>query len=119
MPATDGSNELPAGQVWFGSDFDPQTFRIANLTTTVKPGANVAAVAHLTTSIGDGQAFWRLLFNDQPFQNGLLRLSGYGDFLGTTLSPIHQEGRYEYDVVDLYGNVLAAGDFVVGNQADR
>jgi hypothetical protein len=50
------------------------------------------------------------------FQNGLLRFSGTGDVLGTTISAIHQEGQYEYEIVDLGGNVLARGEFVVANQ---
>ena len=113
---TDASRLPETGQIWFGNGFDPRTFEITDRTTTVRPGATVAAVAHLTTSIGDGQANWRLHYNDQLFQNGLLRLSGTGDFLGTTISPIHQEGRYEYDVVDLRENVLAVGVFVVATE---
>jgi hypothetical protein len=111
----DASAVPAAGQVWFGKSFDPRTFEITDRNTTVKPGATVAAVAHLTTSIGDGEAFWRLLRNEQPFENGLLQLSGTGDVLGTMISP-HQEGRFEYDIVDLMGNVLAKGDYVVANQ---
>jgi hypothetical protein len=112
---TDASDVPATGQVWFGTAFDPRTFLITDRTTTVKPGTTLAAVAHLTTSIGDGQAFWQLLRNDQLFQNNLLRLSGTGDLLGTTIS-VHQEGRYEYDIVDLMANVLARGSFFVANQ---
>jgi hypothetical protein len=113
---TDASSVPEVGQVWFGNAFDPRTFHISDRTTTVKTGATVAAVAHLTISIGDGEAYWRSLRNEQLFQNGLLRFSGTGDVLGTTISPIHQEGRYEYEIVDLGGNVLARGEFVVANQ---
>ena len=103
----------PRGEIWFGTDFDPGTFDVAGRTTTGTPGTNLAAVAHLRRSIGDGQGFWRLNLNDQLFQNGLRRLRGYGDLLGTTVPSIDQVGRYEYAVEDLSGNVLALGSFVV------
>jgi hypothetical protein len=112
---TQTSDVPQRGQVWFGTAVDPESFLITNRATTFKSGASIAAVAHLTTSIGDGEADWRLLRNDQLFRNGLLRVSGTGDFFSATVPTIEDEGRYEYDIVDLGGTVIASGDFVVAN----
>lgn len=98
----------PAGQMWFGQSFDPQTFAIAGRTSSVGTQQPVALVAHLTRS-ADTQMTIRASHNGTFVQAAAVPVTGSGDVFGYVLGALVQPGDWRYDVVDVGGNVLATG----------
>ncbi len=103
-----------AGQIWFGSSFDTSTFAVAGTTTTATVGQSPVLVAHLTRSIGSGDANYRVYYDSTMITNQALPLSkGSGELYGSTLSPLLLAGTYKYEITDVGGNVLASGTLTV------
>ena len=109
-PAPQGDADTPpAGTIWFGSSFDPDTLVIAGRTTTVGTQAPFAMVAHLTRSIDGSQMSVRAYWNGSLITTQAANAKGSGDLWGWSLGSLVQAGEWRYEVIDVGGNVLASG----------
>ncbi len=107
-------NVPPVGQIWFGSTFDPNTFSMSGVVTTVSAGESVALVAQLPQSISAGDASMRVSLDGTVILNqALSNVKGSGELFGTTVGPFTIAGTYTYEIVDVGGNVLASGTLTV------
>ena len=100
----------PAGQVWFGTGFDPSTFALSGRSDHAPTGRTVAMVAHLAAPVSSGQANVRIELDGTTMADNALQLSGTaaGDVVGFTLAfPI--AGSYRVTVTDVGGAALATG----------
>lgn len=98
----------PAGQIWFGQSFDPQTFVLFDKRTTVGTQEPSALVAHLTKGVS-GSVNVRASHDGTFVTATSVPLSGSGEIVGLTLGAFVTPGQWTYDVVDVGGNVLASG----------
>ncbi len=112
-PAGPAGNVPPAGQIWFGSSFDPTTFSVTSQTATAKVGSNVAMVAQLSHPISSGQGELRVSLNGNTVQNQSLPVRGSGQLAGAMVTPYSLPGSYFYEITDSGGNVLASGTLFV------
>lgn len=98
----------PAGQIWFGQSFDPQTFALTGQRTTVGTQEPVALVAHLTKPI-EGNVTIRASLGGALIGSAPIEVTGSGEVFGYVLGALVTPGEYRYDIVDIGGNVLASG----------
>ena len=112
-PGVSAANVPAAGDVWFGTSFDPTTFAIAQRATTFSTSQAVAAVIHLTRSVDGSELSIRSYWNGTLLATSALSWSGTGDVWGTTLGPALGAGDWRYEFVDVGGNVLASGQITV------
>ncbi|MHB8399937.1 MAG: hypothetical protein ACYDCI_13570 [Candidatus Limnocylindrales bacterium] len=112
-PQVAAANLPPAGEVWFGFSFDPNTFAMSQQATTFSTSAPIAAVIHLTHSMAGSQMSLRSYWNGTLVATTALTWSGTGDVWGTTLGPVLEAGDWRYEFVDVGGNVLASGQITV------
>lgn len=100
----------PAGEVWFGTDFDHTSFAMTGRSDHARTGATVAIVAHLSRAIGSGQASVVVELGSTTMADHALNLSGSGtgDVVGWTFA-LPVAGDYRVTVTGPDGSVLAAG----------
>ena len=116
----DDPNLPPAGAIWFGESFDPETFEIRGQTTSVDVADTFGVVASLEEVVEAADLAWRVTFEGQvtvesatnpefapkELKNG----TGSGDVYGFTMGPLLAAGEWRFELTDFAGNVLAAGD---------
>ena len=116
----DDPNLPPAGAIWFGESFDPETFEISGETTSVDVADTFGVVASLEEDVEAADLAWRVTFEGQvtiesatnpefapkELKNG----TGNGDMYGFTMGPLLAAGEWRFEWTDFAGNVLASGD---------
>lgn len=105
----DQSNVPPAGQVWFGTSFDPKTFVITDRRTTIGTQEGFAMVAHLVKPTDMQGTTIRASLNGNLVNSVATGLTTSGDVFGLALTSVVMPGQWRYDIVDVGGNVLASG----------
>ena len=103
------ANLPPAGTIWFGSSFDPQTFAIANRLTTLTTNQGFSFVARLPRTMDASQLAIRASLNGQLMTSIAVNAKGSGDTWGFSPGPLFMAGTWKYDLTDIGGNVLATG----------
>jgi hypothetical protein len=106
-------NLPPAGTIWFGSNFDPNTFAIAGRLASVTTNQGFSFVAHLTRPIDASAMGMRISWNGQVVATNAVNAKGTGDVWGFTPAPIFSAGTWKYELTDVGGNVLASGSITV------
>lgn len=100
----------PAGQIWFGKTFDPQTFAVSDRSTTFPSGQPVAVVAHLSKPVDMATANLRVSVDGTNVVNQGTGQAGQADTYGVTITP-PAAGHYLVELTDVGGNVLASASF--------
>lgn len=107
-------NIPPAGEIWFGTSFDPTTFAISGKTSSARVGSTPVMVAQLTRAVTSGQVNVRISWNGQVIANQNVSIQGTsGELLGSSIGPFQFAGTYLYELTDLGGNRLASGTLTV------
>ena len=109
----------PAGQVWFGAGYDPDTLAVCGRTTTVRTNAAFVVVAHFA------QAHSTIDLTLTIFKNGLYQSrhsgselgSGIGDLYEFATDGIDSEGVWKYAFTNPGGDLLASGRMTVSATA--
>lgn len=104
-----GANTPPAGTIWFGQSFDPNTFEIRGKTDTVKASVPFAAVAGIGRTVAGDQMNMRVYLDGMLVSTQGLSWTGSGSVWGWSLGPLYQSGSWRYELTDVGGNVLAGG----------
>lgn len=99
----------PAGTIWFGTAFDPQTLSLTGKTTTVSTTQPFALVGHLTHSAKVSELSIRASLNGSLVNAVQATGSGEGEVVGFPILPVTVAGDWRYDITDVGGNVLASG----------
>jgi hypothetical protein len=107
--STTSANLPPAGSIWFGTSFDPNTFELAGQTTSIGSNAGFSAVAHLTRVVNGSGLNVRVYFNEDLVSTTGVSWTGSGDVWGFSPGPLFAAGTWKYEITDVGGNVLAAG----------
>lgn len=101
----------PAGQVWFGSSFDTDTFELSGRTTRVGIHEAVAIIATLLEPTEGSELAMRVYLDGQLVNNVDANAEeGVGDLWGWSAGPFFTAGQWRYEIVDIGGNVLASGE---------
>jgi hypothetical protein len=103
------ANLPPAGTIWFGSSFDPQTFAITNRLTTVTANQGFSFVARLPRTMDASGLVIRTSFDGKLVATIPVSVKGTGDVWGFSPGPLFAAGEWKYDLTDIGGNVLATG----------
>ena len=74
----------PAGQVWFGAGYDPDTLAVCGRTTTVRTNAAFVVVAHFA------QAHSTVDLTLTIFKNGLYQSRHSGSELGSGIGDLYE-----------------------------
>ena len=99
----------PAGTIWFGSGFDPDTFAISSRLTSVTTNQPFSFVAHLTRSLDASAMGIRISWNGQDVPANAANARGTGDVWGFTPGPLYSAGAWKYELTDIGGNIVASG----------
>lgn len=99
----------PAGQVWFGSTFDPESFAIRNRTTSVGAQESFALVAHLTRSVDGSDLVIRTYWNGSHL-NPVFSRPTRATCGASRRDRCSSTGTWKYEFTDIGGNVLASGE---------
>lgn len=102
----------PAGQVWFGSSFDTETFVLVDRRTTLGANEPFSFVAHLTRSVDAKELVIRVSFNGSLVSSTTANATGTSDVWGFSPGPLFAAGEWRYDLTDIGGNMLATGTVV-------
>jgi hypothetical protein len=108
-PGGNDANVPPAGAVWFGSSFDPDTLAVRGRTTSVGAQEAFAVVGHLTRSMDGSQVNIRMYLDGSLLATNALGGTGSSELWGFSPSPLFQPGEWRYEFTDVGGNVLASG----------
>jgi hypothetical protein len=100
----------PAGEIWFGQTFDPNTFAINGRGTEFTASQTFAAVVHLTQTVDGSTLNMRISWNGQVVANRSANATGSGDIWAWTLGPTFAAGTWTYEITDVGGNALASGE---------
>ena len=103
-------NIPPAGEVWFGSSFDPNTLSLSGHTQTVGVQQGFAIVAHLSRPVDGSTMVLRIYFNGSLVTSRAANAKGTADVWGFSAGPLFQPGRWRWEFADIGGNVLASGE---------
>lgn len=109
----DTADVPPAGDIWFGSAFDTETFELSGRTDTVGATETFALVATLPEVMDAGDLNIRASYNGQQVANEAAQGSGSGDVWGFTYGPTFSAGTWTIEITDVGGNVLASGEIEV------
>lgn len=99
----------PAGVVWFGDSFDPNTFAIAGRKTTTSSTGPFSMVAHLSKSMKGSDLVIRIYYAGSLITTTSVNSTDFGDTWGLSPGPLFQAGVWRYDFTDVGGNILATG----------
>lgn len=99
----------PAGDIWFGTSFDPTTFEIAGKTSSVAVNEPFSIVAHTTRRTNMNELLIRNYWDGTLYLTQPITSSGEGDVFGFTPGAIALPGSWKYELVDIGGSVLASG----------
>ncbi len=115
LTSTEGAagDTPPSGEIWFGSSFDPTTFALSGITTTLKTGEAAALLAQLPRSVSEGDMSVRVSLDGTVIASEPIAMEGSGELFGVALTPFDVAGSYKYDFVDIGGNLLASGSLTV------
>lgn len=99
----------PAGEAWFGSSFDTDTFAIRNRKVSVGAHEAFAVVAHLPRTLDGSDLVIRVYLDGSLISTTGANATGSGDIWGFSPGPLFEPGTWKYEFTDLGGNVLASG----------
>lgn len=108
-PVADPAEVPPAGEVWFGSTFDPDTFEISGRTDTVTASETFALVATLPETVDASELMLRATHDGIIVSTEEANAEGTGQVWGFTYGPVGSAGQWTIEFLDIGGNVLAAG----------
>lgn len=100
----------PAGEVWFGTTFDPNTLSLSGHRQMVGVQEGFAVVAHLTRSIDASQMVVRIYLNGSLVASNAANATGTSDTWGFSGGPLYSAGTWRWEFTDIGGNVLASGE---------
>lgn len=109
VPSVDDENVPLAGQVWFGTTFDPETFAIPTRITSASTGDRVAWVAGLVKPASNATAYLGLDGVAAGVEIGTI--PDGSEVAGSTFLALQtNDGNgWTVQVIDAGGNVLARG----------
>ena len=101
----------PAGAVWFGVAYAPDTYVLAGQSNRLAPGLPVACVGRLANVAVDGGARVRVSRVDGPvlYVGERAEVTGGTNLLATTVRGLNEPGDYIVTFVDDTGDALAEG----------
>lgn len=108
--ATGQADVPPAGEVWFGSSFDTDTFEIQDRFTTVDAHQSFSMVAHFPEQVDAAEFSIRVYWKGELVNTTPSNASGSGDLWGYSPGPLIERGVWRYEFIDIGGNILASGE---------
>lgn len=106
----DQADVPPAGDIWFGTAFDPNTLAISGRTDTVSTTEVFAFVGTLPSAMDGSEVNIRIAYDGQQVSNQEANATGSGEVFGFTYGPLFEPGTWTFEMTDIGGNVLASGD---------
>lgn len=111
--SVDVADVPPAGDIWFGDTFDPNTFAISDRMESVSASEGFALVGTVPEAIDADELSIRASLDGQQFMHEAANATGSGEVWGFTWTPVHAPGTLTIEYVDIGGNVLASGTIEV------
>ena len=105
-----GADLPPAGDIWFGSSFDADTFELRGRTTAVGANDAFSLVGRLPSVYDAADLGMRVYLDGQLVASQAFNASGSGDLWGFSPGPLFEPGTWRYEFTDVGGNVLASGE---------
>lgn len=99
----------PAGIIWFGTTFDPDTLVLAKRITSVGATAPFSFVGHLTREMDGAKLVIRSYWNSKLVGTSSANGEGTSELWGFSPGPLFEKGKWKYELTDIGGNVLASG----------
>jgi hypothetical protein len=100
----------PEGEMWFGNAFDPVTFEIDERITSVGATEAFVVVARLPRSVSAAEMSVRVYLDGDLLVTEAANAEGEGEIWGWPLGPLYSPGVWRYEIIDVGGNALAAGE---------
>jgi len=102
----------PAGTIWFGASFDPDTFEVRERLTSVGPNDSFVMVGRLTRPLLGSRLVIRGYLDDALITVAWTSSLDYAVTWGFDLGPVAKPGNWRYEIAEIGGNALASGEFV-------
>lgn len=103
----------PAGDIWFGQSFDPQTFALSGRMESVPATEGFALVGTIPEAMDPDDLAIRASLDGQQYLHEAFDATGSGEVWGFTWEPVGQPGTLRIEYLNIGGNVLASGEISV------